>query len=111
MNPRSLTPQLHPRQRTINHPHQTMGKLKKRNSCCRRARDGLQEALQALKDCNFTPIAEAAVAFPSHLLVTACNEDAWAEGKGELATSRLRMDCGLETDSVYIAMVSIGRMR
>jgi hypothetical protein len=34
---------------------------------------------------------------------------AWAEGKGELATSRLRADSGQETDSVYFAMISIGR--
>jgi len=30
---------------------------------------------------------------------------------GELATCRLRADCGRETDSVYTAMVSIGRIR
>ena len=34
-----------------------------------------------------------------------------AEGKGGLATSRLRADCRLETDSVYITMMSIGGMR
>jgi len=28
---------------------------------------------------------------------------AWAEGKGELATFRLRADCGLETSFVYLA--------
>jgi hypothetical protein len=36
---------------------------------------------------------------------------AWAEGKGEHATSRLRADSGQETDSVYFAMIYIGRMR
>jgi hypothetical protein len=36
---------------------------------------------------------------------------AWAEGKGELETSRLRADSGQETDSVYFAMIYIGRMR
>ena len=36
---------------------------------------------------------------------------AWAEANGELATSCLRADCGREMDSVYTAMISIGRMR
>jgi len=33
------------------------------------------------------------------------------EGKRELAMRRLRTDCGRETDSLYIAMIYIGRMR
>jgi hypothetical protein len=36
---------------------------------------------------------------------------AWAEGKGELATSRLRADSGQETDGVYLAMIYIDRRR
>jgi hypothetical protein len=34
----------------------------------------------------------------------------WGERKGELATGRLRADSGQETDSVYFAMIYIGRM-
>jgi hypothetical protein len=37
-------------------------------------------------------------------------EQAWAEGKGELAMSRLRADCGRETDSLCIAIIYIDRI-
>jgi hypothetical protein len=54
------------------------------------------------------PLSSLCLSFVVSLVRFHLLGQAWAE---ELATSRHRADCGQETDSVYFAMISIGRTR